>query len=92
MKIGDKVVCVDDSPCKCGCGTIFPIVKGSIYIIESFKTLANSGELALRLIRVIRPPNSRHLSDITLRASRFRLLDHLKEQSCLVHEASQQIR
>lgn len=74
MKIGDKVVCVDDAPCRC-CGTTGHFIKGQVYVIIEmfvfddilvFQLLGNYFE------------TETHLG---VCASRFRLLDHLKEAS-----------
>lgn len=85
MKVGDKVVCVDDSPCsgRCKCGAPVNIIrKDSIYVIESMFIL--HGKLYLILLGV--PAQPKHMRGIT--AARFRLLDHLKEQTRKTQHAS----
>jgi len=76
MTIGDKVVCVDDSPCKC-CGGIFPTTKGMVYVIENL--LVYHKGLVLMLVGV----NAAPLHARGILAYRFRLLDELKQEARL---------
>ena len=80
MNIGDKVVCIDDSPCKCGCGYKMPLLKNNIYVIEAMK-LANHG-LCIMLfgIRAKSPCEGKDGENWFL-FRRFRLLDELKKQN-----------
>ena len=78
MKIGDKVVCVDDSPCRCGCGQELNVKQGVIYVVSGFKIW--NGILGLLLVGVIQS-HKEYGNEAAIAASRFRLLDHLKEKS-----------
>ena len=82
MKIGDKVVCVDDSPpIKNGtphddCPDIKSIIKNSIYVINGIT------ELNLKLVGfpVTCPACG---TGVGWRKYRFRLLDELKQQAAV---------
>lgn len=73
MKIGDKVVCVDNSPCVT-CGTPFSLLVGIIYIINELEI--ENGEL---LVGIIGYRPKCHTDGQLFISSRFRLLDHMKE-------------
>lgn len=79
MKAGDKVVCVDDSPCKCGlCGGIkFPSAKNQVSVIRKNGQMAGIECIWLIGITV---PHGTH-SDAGINPARFRLLDELKQDS-----------
>jgi len=81
MKAGDKVVCVDDSPCHCGCGTAVNVKKGLIYVIrEVFEGGNKIGRfLCLDLYGVVHT-NTNHAS-IGIWVERFRLLEELKQEA-----------
>lgn len=52
MKPSDKVVCINDGPCKC-CGLAAPLRKGLIYtVIESFPSTHYPGKTGLVLVGV----------------------------------------
>lgn len=78
MKIGDKVVCVDDSPCR-KCGVPHGFVKNNVYVIRSVRgTLDRLGSIGIRCIGVT---CHNHNEEGYVRSLRFRLLDELKQQS-----------
>lgn len=81
MKTGDKVVCVDDSPCRCRikCGGAIGLKLNSIYVIEGFDF--EDGELLLLLVGFSPLTMPIPHKGRTMSASRFRLLDHLKERT-----------
>jgi hypothetical protein len=84
MKIGDKVVCVDDSPCRCGnCGRMpLPLKSGSVYVIDGFYTYERKGILCFTLIGVPTIKNHFDHNGLGVYASyRFRLLDELKAEA-----------
>ncbi len=77
MKPGDKVVCIDDSPCRCGrdfCTDPLLVTKGCVYVIEStyFRKF-----FTLVLIGV--PARLHHARGTN--ACRFRLLDEMKKEA-----------
>ena len=69
MKTGDKVVCVDDSPCQT-CGASVNVIKHQVYVVEH----SCNDRPAISLIGI--RPNCG--SGLFYRADRFRLLDELK--------------
>lgn len=78
MKIGDKVVCVDDSPCKCPgiyCNGAMPVKRNGVFVIEGL--FISSGILFIILFGVA--AQSGHLRGVN--ASRFRLLDDMKQEA-----------
>jgi hypothetical protein len=81
MKIGDKVVCIDNSPCRCGrCGGMpISLVKGAVYVIEGFAVYKRS--LLLLLVGLVHPKNAAHTEYNSANSDRFRLLDELKEHA-----------
>lgn len=83
MKIGDKVVCVDASPCICtpDCNQDLGLILNQVYVIENF-LVCPDGHLRLFLYGFIPLSSSLHANPLPcVGAWRFRLLDHLKEQS-----------
>ena len=92
MKIGDKVICVDDSGCQCGkCGGMpVPLVKNNLYVIESMY-VHTDGILRLVLIGVGHVDTLIHRGSRGYSAERFRLLDHLKELNARKQELARTI-
>lgn len=79
MKIGDKVVCVDDSPCR-HCGTGTNVRRDSVYVVLAFHK-AHDGIPCLELIG-----SPIHVCGQKLtyhRASRFRSLDEVKAENAM---------
>lgn len=76
MKIGDKVVCVDDSPCvNCGKKTL---IVNNVYVVEATQIHPLYQELEIRVLGANHePPNCRAF----WRGDRFRLLDELKAEA-----------
>ena len=87
MKIGDKVVCVNDSPCRCGCGEPCEVKKDAVYVISGF-TIGSNGDLGLNLVGVVPFAFSMHIN-FGWSSSRFRLLDELKEQNATKQRQAQ---
>lgn len=86
MKTGDKVVCVDDSPCRL-CGAPVNLKKGQVYVIMEIEDVSGlyGREPALKLIGT--PATClEHNPFNAHRASRFRLLDELKQENQLKSE------
>lgn len=86
MKIGDKVVCVDDSPCQClvRCGSPSGVEKGRVYVVADTVGVSDG----LRLILVGRAPVPYHASSPPtfgrgLDANRFRRLEEVKAENAL---------
>lgn len=78
MKPGDKVVCIDDSPCrvyKIDLG----IKKNQTYVISG--TMTHNGKLFLYLVGFNMPNTCQIFGRRTFRADRFRLLDELKQEA-----------
>lgn len=72
-EIGDKIVCIDASNCKCGCNTPFDIVENEIYKIKAFD--ARHPNL-LRIDVGMKPiPFGIHEGHSTIAAKRFRKLN-----------------
>lgn len=76
MKIGDKVVCVDDGPCRCH-GHKVPVKKGRVYVIESFPVPDKRNVTGVILIGVRQQRN--HLRGVNIK--RVRLLDEMKQEA-----------
>lgn len=79
MKIGDKVVCVDDSPCVV-CGGKTNHVLGSVYVVNGFfvyKSIPRLGLIGYRTNCKHAPAGFENFT----RASRYRLLDDLKAEA-----------
>lgn len=82
MKIGDKVVCVDDSPRKdCNCHVL--VRKDSIYVIKGICPITDSyGKAGIYLVGIINFHNcGRSALGGAFAAIRFRKLDELKQES-----------
>lgn len=78
MKIGDKVVCVDDSPCG-NCGVSLGFIKNNVYVISAVRGTPDSrGSIGIKCIGV---PCHNHKNQGYVNSLRFRLLDELKEQN-----------
>lgn len=78
MSIGDKVVCVDDSPCKT-CGANLSIVKGSIYVIVGLR-LSRYGSIPM--LDLLGAEAACHgEKNNGYMAARFRLLDEMKHRT-----------
>ena len=84
MKIGDKVVCVDDSPSKCHCclGTPSGLILNNVYVVSGYSR-DPGGILLLGF------PAPHHDIGKGFRIERFRLLDELKQQAAVKQSASQ---
>lgn len=81
MKAGDKVVCVDDSPCVC-CDMRPLVVKGRVYVVAStYGHTYTYGERPTLLILVLVgvPAQEDHM--IGYPAIRFRLLDVMRAEA-----------
>lgn len=81
MKPGDKVVCVDDSPCKCHCHLGEPVIhiaKGIVYTVEF-----DQGPGADEGIVLIGVRDNRHRLNYGYNHFRFRKLDELKAEARL---------
>lgn len=79
MKIGDKVVCIDDSPCRI-CGFPQPIIKNTVYVIEEIDQTENG--IGVNLIGNHAPACHGYNSEIHFYwLYRFRLLDELKAET-----------
>lgn len=78
MKIGDKVVCVDDSPSKCNCcwGMSCPLTFGSVYVVSR----AGRTQTGHPYIEVVGVRLSHHRVVFGFAASRFRLLSEMKNE------------
>jgi hypothetical protein len=77
MTPGQKVVCVDDSPCGY-CGDSMGLIKGQVYVVSSSDTHEN-GRPVVRLIGWQTACAKNHLEPAHWAgAHRFRLLSDLK--------------
>ena len=75
MNIGDKVVCVDDSPCKT-CGSPLALSKNQIYVVIGIRKSNITTQILLDIIgskpTCHQSPNPGYL------ANRFRPLNEIK--------------
>jgi hypothetical protein len=55
FRVGQKVVCVDDTPYPDGYNKLYP-VKGSIYTIRGFHTESHIDDVGIYLEEVVNPP------------------------------------
>jgi hypothetical protein len=57
FRIGQKVVCVDDSPVRNGCGDVMPLrlVAGDVYTIGSIHTEPHIKGYGVRLVELPNP-------------------------------------
>lgn len=85
MKPGDKVVCVDDGPCRiCGKGRYPGLTKGTVYVIVSVKqfSVKEGHGVCIKVIGIREPgccfPG--YFEDHTS-IDRFRKLDELKAEA-----------
>jgi hypothetical protein len=85
MKIGEKVVCVDDNPCLV-CSAPLGLIKNNVYVIRGLRMTTTKGSLILDLIGM--NPNC-HTDGQGYSAKRFRSLDELKKQSFINQENKQ---
>lgn len=78
MKVGDKVVCVDDSPCRCSChkGEPCSLILNHVYVVEGLTETDGVSGLLLYGKR-----DDRHKFNFAYSANRFRLLDELKQEA-----------
>ncbi len=78
MKIGDKVVCIDDSPCRCTlCNRVdLGIKKGQIYNIIGLLEMPLG--LTISLTNVLGCPSYRVYYGCFIGADRFRLIEKSK--------------
>jgi hypothetical protein len=81
MKTGDKVVCVDDGPCK-QCGVPVDIVRGSVYVVLR----CDYWNRAIPYVALVGAFTGCHGGDAwknCFHVRRFRLLDELKAEAGL---------
>lgn len=71
MNIGDKVVCVDDSPC-CNCGAPSALKKNAVYVVSGVRVRYN--QMAVDIVG-LRPACHKPHTYISYRATRFRHLN-----------------
>ena len=78
MKIGDKVVCVDDSPCICG--QQIGLIKNNVYVVEACGEQNGRSVFYLLGWQASCKDNPIHRDSRknTARATRFRSLDEMK--------------
>ena len=90
MKPGDKVVCVDDGPCK-WCGAVLPIIKGRIYVVSENTTCPIYGDPGINLIGVpqVRCHEIKRPGKMGFSINRFRKLDELKAEAGLKKKLEQ---
>lgn len=77
MNVGDKVVCVDDSPCKI-CGVISDLIVNRVYVVQKItqhKCIVVVG-IAMKACHISNDGN-----DWGYVPERFRKLDELKEET-----------
>jgi hypothetical protein len=57
LRIGQKVVCIDDAPMRNNCGDVLPLrlVAGDIYTIRSIHTEQNIEGYGVRLEELVNP-------------------------------------
>jgi hypothetical protein len=77
MNTSDKVVCIDDGPCKC-CGHPVPVLKGQVYTVEFVFEASACNELRtfLAVVLVGVPASFGHRRGIG--AWRFRTLSEVQ--------------
>lgn len=75
MEPGNKVVCIDDSPCKV-CGRILEIVKGKVYVVRGIRMNNVTPTLILDLVGLY--PECHGAPNPGYSIKRFRLLDEIK--------------
>ena len=87
MKIGDKVVCVDDSPCSL-CGAPINLIKNQVYVAMG---VSDQWPPDLRVSILGRKSKCEHGRELEhwVAARRFRLLDELKEQNANKQQQAQ---
>lgn len=78
---GDKVVCVDDSACKC-CGQPVPVKRDVVYVITGFRVWRNV--LALHLTGVLADHGDTPNAGIN--SNRFRKLTDIQRENQLRKE------
>ncbi len=88
MKIGDKVVCIDASPCRCTNCPNLPValVLGRVYVIKGFEIHLKDNK-TLQIIVLGLPEFSTdgyHSRNDSYGAFRFRLLDEMKREASQV--------
>lgn len=77
MNVGDKVVCVDDSPC-CYCHTPIDLLSGQVYVVSGIRICYVSKNLVLDILGL--KPTCHGIGQ-AYNAKRFRKLDELKEET-----------
>ena len=84
MKIGDKVVCIDNSPCAT-CGVPSKLIRDTVYVIAGTRIGNSASNFRIQLMLVGIPNPNCHISDSEVWHSlrRFRLLDELKQQAAM---------
>jgi hypothetical protein len=57
MDVGQRVVCIDDSPPRNDCGDVLPLrlVRGTIYTVRSIHTEPNIDGYGIRLVELENP-------------------------------------
>ena len=80
MKVGDKVVCVDASPCQF-CGAPVPLIKDNVYVIRAVREISCVKTPVVVDVIGIYPKchETYNMKPIGHRPSRFRKLDEMKE-------------
>ena len=91
MKVGDKVVCVDDSPNKNHCGCPCSCKKGVVYVIAEARVHPMYGNLGLKLLGLVISHLCGRAGTGYIDASRFRLLDELKQEAKQRQEKEQRV-
>jgi hypothetical protein len=80
MNIGDKVVCVDDSPCV-QCGGNGNIKKGIVYVIQNIRQSTLGKVTILDLIGVNPNCHNSPYGKTAYSANRFRLLSEMQSEA-----------
>ena len=89
MKIGDKVVCINDKPCR-WCGASLPINAGRVYVISSLVQDEPSAD-KVNLIGIKQARCHYTPFIIAFGADRFRLLDEVKASNKLIEEVTDKL-
>lgn len=57
LKVGQKVVCIDDAPMRNNCGDVLPLrlVRGQVYTVRSIHTEPNIRGYGVRLEELLNP-------------------------------------
>lgn len=83
MKTGDKIVCVDDSPCKF-CGAPINLIKNQVYVSMGVSNMWLDNRLRVSVLgRKSKCEHSTVLNESFVCVKRFRLLDELKNENSI---------